>query len=174
VRDDNEIMVCRQIGDQQGLGQSADAANVRLSDRNSPCRKQFPKFMAGRQPFARGNWDIDLVGENTVFVQIIAPDRCFDKVQVEFVPVLHDPRGGRRVGKHVLDVDHQRHVIADGFADFADQLGMFVIWFPHPVMGIGAVHRDFSLHGAKAKPLGTLCREAESVAVIFETESMGL
>ena len=82
-------------------------------------------------PFAGGDADAAFVVHPCVAVEVVHPERGFEKVDVEFCPVTDG--GERPVGAapSVLDVDHQGEVRANGFAAGGEYLGDLVVALVH-------------------------------------------
>ena len=174
VRNDWKIFFSGQISDAQRFGQPPYASDIRLYDRNPSPGYQVGKFEPGGQPFAHRDRNIDQFRQLGVFVQIVAPDRGFNEVEIEFFPLLYDWRSGCRIGKHVLDINHQRYIASYRFSNLSDQFGMAFIWFPHSVMRIRPVHRDFGFHRPEPQTFGAFRRRAKRVAIVVKAMPMRL
>ena len=87
--------------------------------------------MPGGLPFAGGDADAAFVVHPCVAVEVVHPERGFEKVDVEFCPVTDG--GERPVGAApgVLDVYHEGEVRANGFAAGGEYLGDLVVALVH-------------------------------------------
>ena len=119
-------------GTGRSLGSTAsDAADVRLGDVHFSPVHQVGEFVSGGLPFSGGDADAAFVVHPCVAVEVVHPERGFEKVDVEFCPVTDG--GERPVGAapSVLDVDHQGEVRANGFAAGSEYLGDLVVALVH-------------------------------------------
>ena len=131
VRDYLPAPLGGHVADFNGFGQASDAADVRLGDVHFSPVHQVGEFVSGGLPFSGGDADAAFVVHPCVAVEVVHPERGFEKIDVEFCPVTDG--GERPVGAapSVLDVYHQGEVRANGFAAGGEYLGDLVVALVH-------------------------------------------
>ncbi len=108
-------------------------------------------FEAGGEPFAGGDPNRLFIGQASVAVQVVGPERRLDEVEIELFPSLEHSQRRVGVGEGVLHVDEQLRVGANRFTHAGQNLGRAFPWFAHAGVGERARQRDLRFHRVKAQ-----------------------
>jgi len=83
--------------------------------------EELPVFVAVVEPLARRERDAHALLHLAHSVQVVRRERLFEPADVELLQPPADPDRRRDV-EPAVSLDHQQHVLPDGFGDFADAL----------------------------------------------------
>lgn len=174
VWDDFAATLSGHVADFHSLGQASDPSDVRLSDVDLSAIHQVSEFVAGCLPFAGCDAEATFVVHAGVAVEVVHPERGFEKVNVEFLPVAD---GGERsvcAVPSVLDVDHEGEIGAHGVATGGEYFSDFVVALVHAGVVVGAEEGDLEFGRAEADGAGVQHPFDEGVAVLLEATAVGL
>ena len=169
VGDDQATALGGHGGDAAGLGEAADAPDVGLGDVDEADVHQVRELEAGVLPLAGGDAD----GRLAVRVdRTRGGRRCGSGSRGRRGRAPSSPRRSARrrrgIGPGVLDIDHQRHVGADGAAARGDDLGDLLVGLLEAAVVVGAAQGDLQLRRAEAQGAGAHGPLDEGVAVLVE------
>ncbi len=103
-----------EVADAASLGEPPDPADVGLRDLHAADVDQHLEVVAGREPLARRDPHRRARRQLRVPGDVVRPERRLEEEHVEVGPRLGHPQRALDGVERVLDVDHDRHLRADG------------------------------------------------------------